>query len=168
MSSQRYTTFPAERLMLHALLLQAAGEICVEIGAHEGLTTIDLEPDLVIDPWDGTQDSAGDECYQRFLARCPTTVHWRMRSHDATPPKGLGFVFYDGDHRDLSDLKKWRDALVPGGILVAHDYFDPGWPAIKVACDALGLPAHTYRYHPSTADVETYGPGPRGLWWVQK
>lgn len=174
----RYTTFPSEQDVLTQLLVNAPGSVAIEIGAHEGLTTRVLAPFaldagveyIVIDPWDGTQDSAGDDCYGIFIQN---TQHldvgiWRMRSHDATPPADLGFVFHDGDHRN-PDFQKWWDALIPGGVLVVHDVTEgAGWPAVRAGVDALGLPCHEYRYRATPEEALTYGPSTRGLWWKVK
>ena len=193
----RYTTFPAERNVLEWLLAESRRGVfathyptIVEIGAREGDTSEflaqrrDFRRLVVIDPWDGTQDSAGEEVYARFMTRMDKYTHavpygitdvrvppvevWRMRSQDATPPADLGFVFHDGDHRDLSDLPKWWDALVPGGILAVHDADDVGWPEVGAAIARLGRPWQEYRYRPTREEVKEYGPGARGIRWKVK
>ena len=178
MEPQRYTTFPSERAMLIQLLRDAPGWVAVEIGAHEGLTTRVLAPVadsldmdyIVIDPWDGTQDAAGDDLYRTFCTNTrdlPIEV-WRQRSQDAAPPADLGFVFHDGDHRN-PDFQKWWDALIPGGVLVVHDVTEgAGWPAVRAGVEALGLPCHEYRYRPAPGERATYGPSTRWLWWKIK
>jgi hypothetical protein len=189
----RYTTFPAERQVLAWLLAEsrylAGWPAMVEIGAREGDTSEylaqrrDYRRFIVIDPWDGTQDGAGDDVYRTFMARMaphmkpiaygttglqvPPVEVWRARSQTVTPPADLGFVFHDGDHRE-PDFAKWYDALVPGGVLVVHDTADTGWPEVRRACLALGEPWHEYLYQPSAAERAEYGPGIRGLWWKTK
>lgn len=132
---QRYSLYAAERLVVRELVdrIPSTTRAIVEIGAFTGQTTTRVFLPLlavrmgtvalhVIDPWDGAQDASDDEAYQAFLAAvgdAPVVIH-RARSHDVTPPEGLGFVLEDGDHRQ-PDLQRWYDALVPGGILVCQD-----------------------------------------------
>jgi predicted O-methyltransferase YrrM len=174
---RRYTTFPGEKALLAWLLSRSPGSVGVEIGVHEGYTTEWLamacpqKSIIAIDPWHGKQDGAGDDMAQptmRRLATIPNVTVWRASSHDVEPPEDLGFVFHDGDHRDVSDFPIWWRALIPGGVLAIHDTVDPGWPLIRPAAEALGPPWHVYAYTPGEGESKVYGPSLRGLWWKFK
>lgn len=180
-TAEWYTTFPAERAVLVELANSAPGHVLVEIGAFEGVTSADLAVVCwasrrrlcVVDPWDGTQDGAGEVVAQRFARR---TAHYssldvqRCRSADMVWPAHVGFVFVDGDHRNPApDLDAAWAALVPGGVLVVHDVFDPGWPQVAAAVDAFPASGrYTFRHTPTKAERVRYGPSPRGLAWFVK
>jgi hypothetical protein len=56
-------------------------------------------------------------------------------------PTRVGFLFIDGNHEHDSTVaafEAWRDRLVPDGVVVFHD-FDPTWPGVQSAVEALGL-----------------------------
>lgn len=181
----RYTTFAAERDLLCQLAERAPWQsYLVEIGAHAGYTTTALcgvarirgHRVLVIDPWDGTQDSAGDDRYREFTQRvAPWRAYGlpevqRVRSVDAVWPKHVGFVFIDGDHRNPGpDLDMAWAALMSGGVMVVHDADEPGWPEVqRVVNEFPARPMHRYRYVPTVEERAQYGPSVRGLaWWVK-
>jgi predicted O-methyltransferase YrrM len=157
--------------------------LATEIGCHEGYTTRALAREaavwgarvIAIDPWEGNQDSAGPECYERFLAytkaerESGSLVVCRQRSQDA-PDVPAGFVFHDGDHRADPQLERWFGNLSPGGVLALHDTHDPGWPVVRAFAEIFEPPVgrHEYRYTPTEAERAEYGPGLRGLmWWVK-
>lgn len=194
----RYTTFPEERRVIVDLMRQALrnvkyihGAAAVEIGAYKGETTAVLLPAWgaapyhVIDPWDGQQDASDQGIFDQFyesvwpyLGREISTrtskdmlpaeliVH-RARSQDVDPPPNITFVFHDGDHRE-PDFQKWYDALIPGGVLVIHDFHEPGWPKVREAAEALGRPWHEYTYAATSEEHAEYGPATRGLFWKWK
>lgn len=178
----RYSVFAAERDVLSRLAIAAPlDSYLVEIGAHRGHTTVALAQAarlrshrvLVIDPWDGSQDGAGDDVYRDFCQRIapwPWIEVQRVKRTKATWPERVGFVFVDGDHRaPHDDLATAWAALMPGGVLVVHDADEPGWPAVVDAVHAFPVrPMYRFRYVPSEADLAVYGPSVRGLaWWFK-
>jgi len=112
----------------------------VEIGAYEGLTTIQLVPIarrfnrrvIVIDPWEGTQ-MGGDTQYHRFTENMhgyeDVLFVMRQRSQDATVVEmlksiSLCFVFVDGLH-SYEAVQSDLAAVAQCGGLVAVD--DCSW-----------------------------------------
>jgi predicted O-methyltransferase YrrM len=84
---------------------------------------------------------------ERYAALVPPETRERVEFIDAYgeagPPAGLeaDFLFIDEAHEHagvVACFRAWRAALVPGALVVFHDY-DPSWPGVVSAVDELGL-----------------------------
>ena len=170
-----YSPFPEEvEKIIELASERPSGTAIVEIGAYEGHTTVQLArvfqttPIYAIDPWNQSQDAAGNLQYQAFIeATRPysNVICIRKSSKVAQVPVPVGFVFHDGDHK-RPDFKRWYDALVSGGILVVHDIYDHGWPAVRKAFDALPGDKQEFIFERPTTGQ--YSSGGRGLGVVRK
>jgi predicted O-methyltransferase YrrM len=60
---------------------------------------------------------------------------------ETAPTEPTDFLFIDGSHERESTVKTflhWRDALMPGAVVVFHDYH-ASWPGVVEAVQELGL-----------------------------
>lgn len=130
--------------VLEHILPYVEGDL-LEIGAHVGLTTTQLckiakkygREVVVIDPWDGRQQGGGPE-YTAFQAHTAEfdnlTVH-KFGSENPIVPKALAdcgrkfaFILIDGEHdynAVTNDVSRYRDFVVPGGIISVDDWRGP-------------------------------------------
>lgn len=62
---------------------------------------------------------------------------------DATPhADAVDFLFIDSSHEldeTVDTFQAWRPMLVPGAVVVFHDYGNPQYPGVKQAITQLGL-----------------------------
>lgn len=69
---------------------------------------------------------------------CPI-IHkgWFAEIPDVDYPDKICFAFFDGDfYSSITDsFNKVYDKMVPGGIILIHDYEGEQLPGVKVACD---------------------------------
>lgn len=118
----------------------------LEIGAHEGRSTVDFAENflshprsrlITIDPYFDNGDNVNDETMKRMLHNisiCPNaekiTFH-RMTSQDVFLRSTLlhgqtfDFIFVDGSHRSrdvILDLVNSWYHLKPGGVMICDDY----------------------------------------------
>lgn len=52
----------------------------------------------------------------------------------------VDLVFIDGDHSFdgvIGDIKAWQKNIIPGGLMVFHDYDSPEWSDVKPVVDDL-------------------------------
>jgi O-methyltransferase len=81
------------------------------------------------------------EVKRRFLrANLPVPVIKKAWFRDLTPddlPEKIAFAFLDGDfYESIRDsLKLVVPRMMPGGVLVVHDYNNPALPGVKKAVD---------------------------------
>lgn len=81
------------------------------------------------------------EVKARFLrANLPVPVikkAWFSDLTDADLPSRISFAFLDGDlYQSINDsLKLVGDKMVPGGVIIVHDYNNPELPGVTKAVD---------------------------------
>ncbi|MEA2217368.1 MAG: Methyltransferase domain [Solirubrobacteraceae bacterium] len=133
---------------LAALLRLARGrQSVVELGTGTGWSAIALaladrkRRVVTYDPCARTERDA-------YLARAWPSVRTRIELRhepDSTGPRGdedVELLFIDSSHdRDsvVTAFHAWHDSLLPGAIVVFHDYEHPGHPGVRDAVVDLGL-----------------------------
>ena len=85
---------------------------------------------------------------EAYLDRAWPNVRGRIEfreAHDTSGPRvgeSVEFLFVDSGHdREsvVSAFAAWRGSLVPGAIVVFHDYDHPSYPGVREAIDDLAL-----------------------------
>jgi predicted O-methyltransferase YrrM len=71
-------------------------------------------------------------------------ITWADAAGRSGPPPGLEveLLYIDSSHtRDetIAELEAWRDALVPGALVVLDDYLHPDYSGVREAIEALAL-----------------------------
>jgi len=138
-------TRPAD---LATLLALAAGRRRVaELGTATGWTAISLalaDPRLEVltyDPFDRPERL-------RYLDLVDPSVCARIQFFAARgvvgPPdkEPVDLLYVDSSHRredTIAEVRAWRSALAPAGLIVFDDYVHPHFPGVREAIEALGL-----------------------------
>ena len=86
---------------------------------------------------------------ERYLALLPAAARDRIELVRAPGADGaarsrepVDLVFVDSTHEraaTVAEVTAWRPRLAPGGLLVLHDYENPGFPGVAEAVAELGL-----------------------------
>lgn len=135
---------PSELMALFEAFDRTAAQTILEIGTFRGataaafglafpeakITTIDL-PDTTKTPWNSQPSSEVGKALRELDVKNVWPV--RMPSSElgkwVAEGRRYDLVFVDGDHSRagvLSDLRFAAQLLNPGGVIVAHDYTEPG------------------------------------------
>jgi predicted O-methyltransferase YrrM len=143
-------TRPAD---LAQLLGRAHGARSVaEIGSGPGWTALALalaEPARSVVSFD--VDPRPVHTYARLA---PRSARERVRFELCSGAEGASgaapadFVFIDSSHRfdeTIETFEAWRPRLMPGAVVVFHDYGNPQYPGVAEAVAALGLEGESDR-----------------------
>jgi predicted O-methyltransferase YrrM len=114
--------------LLGSLVQATKPKVCVEVGSHIGLTSLEIGTAL-------ERNGRGHlHCFEAApelaraagerTARLPVTVH-RMPDLEFDPaglPGPVDFLFVDGDLDNRGDsLRHWRPSLSPNHVVAVHD-----------------------------------------------
>ena len=132
---------PIEACILHALTqwCHERGKIIIEIGSYRGATISTLAlalggvgsdcPLISIDPhMDDPHNAQHVRLALRQIGEENRLIQIPYRSDEACKvlrPKSASLVFIDGEHsyeQVVRDFQNYRDLLVPGGLMLFHDY----------------------------------------------
>lgn len=130
----------------------------IEVGTWLGkslMAVSDLGRIVCVDTWNGSHEHQNTghnlEClYERFIAALAArdllgkVTPIRMESVTAAALMAsagvkASLVFIDANHEYKAveeDIKAWKQIVLPGGIMAGHDY-NPGWPGVIEAVDAM-------------------------------
>jgi hypothetical protein len=95
-----------------------------------------------------TYDPVVREQRELYLPLVPGSVRDRIAfvtDVGRSGPRGgdpVDFLFVDGSHQredTVSTFRVWSTAMVPGGVVVFHDYQNPYYPGVTEAIRDLGL-----------------------------
>jgi precorrin-6B methylase 2 len=158
------------RVLFEAVRALPRGATVVEIGSHQGRSTLALalaRPDVTvvaIDPFDAGGRFGGPATRQVFednLARPHVrdrVEHVAERSTRVldTWRRPVDLVFVDGKHDVRSTLRdlQWGDRLPSGGRLLVHDSF--GSVGVTLALLLHALPSPRLRYAGRTGSLATF------------
>ena len=85
-----------------------------------------------------TDQSVLEKNFEEACLKCPV-IHkgWFSEIPDNEYPDKICFAFFDGDFYSsiLDSFFKVYHKMVPGGIIIVHDYEGAMLPGVKAACD---------------------------------
>ncbi|MFL6161112.1 MAG: class I SAM-dependent methyltransferase [Jatrophihabitantaceae bacterium] len=163
-----WLTTEQARLLWQQAAAVPAGGLIVEIGSHQGRSTVVLAAGrarvLAIDPFVGGAMFGGQATREKFLANMAAAgvadrVELRqLKSTELRPSwqQPIDFLYIDGKHDywTLSDDLRWAEFLPPGGRLAIHDAFS----SIGVTLGLLRhvLFSHRLRYECRTGSLALF------------
>jgi hypothetical protein len=144
----RFTLASATRPDDLAKLLDLAegSRTVVEVGTGPGWSALALalaDPQRRVISFD--LESRRAETYARLVARSVrerVTFILTAGAEGTRQAESVDFLFIDSSHEldeTVETFEAWRPKLVPGAVVVFHDYGDPHYPGVKQAVSQLGL-----------------------------
>jgi predicted O-methyltransferase YrrM len=121
----------------------------VEVGTGPGWSALALalaHPQRQVVSFDVEPRSA--EVYARLVRRAvrDRVAFVLAAGADAAPhADAVDFMFIDSSHEldeTVATFQAWRPKLVPGAVVVFHDYGNPQYPGVEQAVTQLGLQGH--------------------------